>query len=185
ALETSFDSTDHALTVKRDGRQVARGQLSTAIGRNLIEQFFAAYLKDSLRGAPKVVSVEGHSFSDVAVPCVHIINLESVRALERIVGQEIDPLRFRANLHIDGVPPWSEFDWIDKTIAVGDAGVTCKVLDRTVRCAATNVDPKSGRRDLAIPNELMRAFGHSDFGIYATIETAGTLMPGQAVRFAD
>jgi uncharacterized protein len=36
-----------------------------------------------------------------------------------------------------------------------------KVVKRIVRCAATNVDPLTGVRDLNIPKALMRALGHS------------------------
>ncbi|MEO0672184.1 MAG: MOSC domain-containing protein [Pseudomonadota bacterium] len=180
ALETSFAPEDHTLTIKRSGKQVARGQLSTPIGRAMIEQFFAGYLEGELRGAPKVVSVEGHSFSDVPVPCVHIINLESLRALEHVVGRTLDPLRFRANIHIDGAPAWAEFDWIGKTLEVGD-GVRLTVLDRTVRCAAVNVDPSSGDRDLSIPSVLQRTFGHEDFGIYAEVTSPGRLTEGDAL----
>jgi uncharacterized protein YcbX len=34
----------------------------------------------------------------------------------------IDPLRFRANLYIDGARPWEEFDWIGADISIGDTG---------------------------------------------------------------
>ena len=43
ALETEFDADEQTLTIRRDGRQVARGALGTRIGRQMIEQFFAAY----------------------------------------------------------------------------------------------------------------------------------------------
>src|SRR5262245_19340935 len=96
-LETRFDDTTDTLTIFRNGKQVARGQLSTPIGRQLIEQFIAAYMKSELRGAPKIVHAAGHSFSDMPVKCVHVVNLASVRELERVSGRPVDPLRFRAN----------------------------------------------------------------------------------------
>ena len=98
---------------------MARGQLSTPIGRQLIEQFIAAYMAKELRGAPKIVRAPGHSFSDVAAKCVHIVNLASVRELERVIGRPVDPLRFRANLYLEGLPPWAEFKWLDKEIGIG------------------------------------------------------------------
>ena len=85
----------------------------------------------------------GHSFSDVAAKCVHIVNLASVREVERIVGRPVDPLRFRANLYLDGAEPWSEFAWLDKEIGVGHARLA--VFARTQRCEATNVDPPQAR----------------------------------------
>ena len=101
-LQTRFDDATETLTVLRDGKQVARGDLRTPIGRKMIEQFLAAYMQDDLRGAPRVVFAPGHSFSDVAAKCLHVINLASLRELERVVGRELNPLRFRPNVVIDG-----------------------------------------------------------------------------------
>lgn len=176
ALQTEFDADTHALSIRRDRQQVARGQLSSAIGRATIEQFLAAFLAGTLRGAPKIVFADGHSFSDVALKCVHIVNLATVREISRVLGQNIHPMRFRANLYVDGVPPWAEFDWIDKRLAFG--GANLKVIDRTVRCAATDVNPETAKRDMALPRALMRHFGHDDFGVYATIRQGGELAEG-------
>ena len=55
------------------------------------------------------------------------------------------------------------------------------VVERTARCAATNVDPKTGQRDMDIPAALKREYGHVDFGVYALIETAGTFAQGDPV----
>ena len=182
SLETTFDEDDTTLTIKRDGRQVARGNLSTQIGRQMIEQFMAAYMKASLRGAPKIVAAEGHSFSDVAAKCVHIVNLASVRELERVAGRPIDPLRFRPNVVIDGVEPWGEFGWIDKPISIG--GARLEGFDRTQRCAATNVNPETAERDLSLPAILERTWGHSDFGIYAKVVGDGTIAVDNEVTVA-
>lgn len=182
-LRTVFDESSETLTILRDGKQVAKGNLSTAIGRKMIEQFVAAYMKTALRGAPKIISASGHSFSDVSAKCLHIVNLASVRDLERIVGRPIDPLRFRANLYVDGVPAWDELSWEGRTIAIGAARL--KVFARTQRCDATNVDPETGQRDMALPANLMRAFNHSDFGIYARVTAAGTINQGDEILMVD
>jgi uncharacterized protein YcbX len=179
ALQTKFDDATGTLTVMRDGKQVARGQLSTPLGRQLIEQFFAAYMKSELRGAPKIVHAEGHSFSDVSAKCLHIVNLASLRELAKTVGRPVDQLRFRANVYIDGLEPWSEFSWEQKQIGLGP--VRLNVFARTQRCEATNVDPSTGARDMAVPAQLTRAWGHQDFGIYAKVATGGDLAVGDAV----
>jgi len=181
-LKTRFEDLTETLTVTRDGKQVARGQLNSPLGRRLIEQFIAAYMKGELRGPPKIVSATGHSFSDVAAKCLHIVNLASVRELERSLGRRVDPLRFRANLYLDGVAPWAESDWINREIAVGP--VRLFAFARTSRCAATNVDPVSGARDMAIPAHLQRTWGHSDFGIYARVIAGGELAAGAAITAA-
>jgi uncharacterized protein YcbX len=178
-LRSTFDDTTHTLTIARGGKPVVSGQLATALGRQLVEQFLAAYMKAELRGAPKIVSAPGHSFSDVSAKCVHIVNLASVRELERTVGRPVDPLRFRANVYIEGVAPWAELDWLGKEIGIGPARLA--VFARTGRCEATNVDPATGARDMAIPAALQRIWGHTDFGIYAKVIAGGVLATGAHV----
>ena len=75
-----------------------------------------------IKGPPKILTGPGHSFSDVARKVVSIINLASVRAIENMVGAPVHPLRFRANLYVEGWPAWHEFDLLDRTLAIGDAG---------------------------------------------------------------
>lgn len=175
-LESRFDDTSQQLALFRSGRQVASGQLTTPSGRQIIEQFIAAYMASTVRGRPKIVGGPGHYIAEGGIPCVHIINLATLREVERVTGRTIDPIRFRPNIVIDGPAPWSELTWIDKDISVGP--VRLKVVERTSRCAATNVAPKTGARDMDIPAALRREFGHVDFGVYATVETGGSLAVG-------
>ncbi len=51
----------------------------------------------------------------------------------------VHPLRFRANLYVEGWPAWHEFDLVDGMLAIGETRL--KVVKRIVRCAAVNVDP--------------------------------------------
>ena len=120
---------------------IASGDLRTADGRAAIERFFADFCADELRGPPKVLHADGHSFSDVARKVVSIINLASVAAVADMVGAPVDPLRFRGNLYVEGWPAWSELDLVGRELTIGrDARL--KVVKRIVRCAATNVDPE-------------------------------------------
>jgi uncharacterized protein YcbX len=178
-LRSTFDDATQTLTISRGGKPVVSGRLDTPLGRQLIEQFIAAYMKAELRGAPKIVCALGHSFSDMAAKCVHIVNLASVRELERTVGRKVDPLRFRANVYVDGLRPWAELDWTDKEIGIGPVGL--QVFARTQRCDATNVDPLTAARDMAIPATLLRTWGHQDFGIYAKVVMGGEVSPGAQV----
>lgn len=180
-LQTRFDDESETLTVLRAGKQVARGDLRTPIGRKMIEQFFAAYMQEELRGAPHIVSAPGHSFSDVATKCLHIVSLASLRELERAAGRTLSPLRFRPNVVIDGGEPWAEFEWKGKPLTIG--GVKLEFIKRTERCAATDVDPDTGKRDMAIPAALKRAFGHTDFGVYARVLSDGEIALGDTVEF--
>ncbi len=175
-LQTRYDDETETLTIERDGKRLAAGALSTKLGRQLIEQFVAAYMKEDLRGPPRIVEAPGHSFSDVAAKCIHVVNLASLRELERTLGRSIDPLRFRPNVILDGLEPWAEFSWLDKEIDLGS--LKAAVFARTTRCEATNVDPRTGSRDMGLPSLLQRTWGHSDFGIYAKVTAGGTLCVG-------
>ena len=110
-LDASFDADSGLLTIRRDGKRVSRGNITEAMGRMLIGQFLASFLAGATRGAPKIVEAPGHMFSDVPQKCLSIVNLASVRDLERVVRQPVDPLRFRANVLIEGLPAWQELEW--------------------------------------------------------------------------
>jgi uncharacterized protein YcbX len=179
ALHSHFDDASNILTIRRDGAVVAEGNLETAEGRAAIERFFADSYAGSIKGPPKILSSEGHSFSDVARKVVSIINLGSLQAIENIVGQPVHPLRFRANLYVSGWPAWHEFDLLDQTLAIGD--IRLKVVKRIVRCAAVNVDPETAARDLSIPRALAQRLGHSDCGVYAEVIEGGTIAVGDAI----
>jgi uncharacterized protein YcbX len=176
-LKTRFDARSRTLVIALEGREAARGDLSTAQGRSAIEGFFAGFCPDELRGPPKLLHAPGFSFSDVARKVVSIINLASVAALEQLMGAAVDPLRFRGNLYVTGWPAWRELDLVGEEIAIG-SDARLKIVKRIVRCAATNVDPGTGIRDLAIPEALQRAYGHADCGIYAEVVTAGEIAVG-------
>ena len=180
-LRTRFDDSSHTLAIEVQGREVARGDLRTPAGRAVIERFFAVFCADELRGAPKVLQAPGFSFSDVARKVVSIINLASVAAVANAVDRPVHPLRFRANVYVTGWPAWHEFDLLGQEIAIGE-NARIKVVKRIVRCAATNVDPDTGARDLTVPETLLRSFGHADCGVYAEVIETGTIAAGNELR---
>jgi uncharacterized protein YcbX len=178
-LQTRFHDASHVLTISRDGAMAVQGNLETAEGRTAIERFFATKFAGEIKGPPKVLTGDGHSFSDVARKVVSIINLGSVSAIENLVDQPVHPLRFRANLYVRGWPAWHEFGLLDQTLSIG--GVRLKVVKRIKRCAAINVDPDTAARDLNIPQALMRRLGHADCGVYAEVTTGGAIAAGDAI----
>jgi uncharacterized protein YcbX len=176
-LRSRFDDASHTLVIESEGRKAVRGHLRTPAGRAAIEEFFADFCAPDLRGPPRVLHAPGFSFSDVARKVISIINLDSIPALEIGLRAPVDPLRFRANLYVSGWPAWHEFDLIGRQIAIGET-TRLKVVKRIIRCAATEVDPATGIRDLAIPQTLIGAFGHHDFGVYAQVMAAGEIALG-------
>lgn len=179
-LRARFDAATHVLAIELEGASVARGDLRTPEGRAGIERFFAEFCADELRGPPRLLQAAGHSFSNVAPKVVSIINLASVAAIEDAVGAPVDPLRFRGNLYVAGWPAWHEFSLLDREIGIGSAA-RAKIVKRTERCAATEVDPRTAARDLPIPRTLVQTFGHADCGVYAEVTAGGEIAVRDAV----
>ncbi|MEW6255909.1 MAG: MOSC domain-containing protein [Pseudomonadota bacterium] len=184
ALKTRFDPETTLFTLALDGAEVARGQLSTAEGRAAIEAYLSTYMGKEQRGPLKVLEApQGHRFTDsLRSGFVSLLNLASVRDLESSMGAALDPLRFRMNLHLDGLARGAELELAGKEITIGP--VRLKVLKRTERCAATNVDPETGVRDVNVVKGLHQAYGHTDCGIYAKVVQGGRIAPGDAVQIA-
>jgi uncharacterized protein YcbX len=182
ALDTRYEDDTSTLVIRHEDTEAVRGDLKTPEGRAAIEAFFQRYVRYELRGAPRVLEAPASfRFVDTTEGYVSLINLASCRALSDMLGVPVDPLRFRANLYLEGLEAWEEFELVGHTIQLGNH-VRLKVSDRIVRCAATNVDPVTAKRDLDIPGTLMRNFGHMQCGIFAEILEGGLIAEGDQVR---
>jgi uncharacterized protein YcbX len=188
-VQSIFDEATHTLSIQMNGAETVRGDLRTAEGRAAIESFFAKFCAADLRGPPKLLTAPGHSFadmspdhsfSDIAQKVVSIINLASVADVENAADAPVHPLRFRGNVYVAGWPAWREFGLIGREISIGSQA-RLKIVRRIRRCAATDVDPDTGMRNLTIPQTLMRAFGHTDCGVYARVIGPGEIAVGDAL----
>jgi len=174
-VRTSLDVDTLRLTAIQNGRQVAAGNLADDGDRAALEKFFWQLLPN-LPSPPMLVRSRAGHFMDKPDNVISLINLATVRSLEEQWGHAIDPLRFRANIYIDGARPWEEFDWIGDDVRIG--GTAFSVDRKNGRCGATNVDPATGLRDLDIPGSLRRAFGHKDLGVYLIARGSGRIAVG-------
>lgn len=182
ALRTRYDDAAGVLTIEHEGREAVRADLATKDGRLAVEAFFRRLMPAELRGPPKVLTApDGFRFTDSRRGFVSIINLASVAALETLVGRPVDPLRFRANLYVTGWPAWREFDLVEREIAIGP-NARLKISKRISRCAAINVDPATGMRDLAVLDTLERSCGHADCGIYGEVIASGDIATGDNIN---
>jgi uncharacterized protein YcbX len=175
-FQTRFDDVSGVFRIFRDGVLQVEGSLKTEDGPVTIERWIAENFRNELRGPPKILSADGHSFSDTPAKVVHVVNLASVRKLRERLGREVNPLRFRPNIVIDGASAFEELEWQPKEIRLPN--VAFRFVERTGRCAATNVDPTTGARDMQIPRTLEATYGHKDFGIYLTAMSSGSIAVG-------
>jgi uncharacterized protein YcbX len=179
ALASFFDHTSDTLVLARGRDLAVKACLAIPEARGHLERFFE-HLMDDGEGRPKIVDAPGHMFSDAHDKFVSVVNLNSLRDFCLKTGREIEPLRFRANLYVDGWAAWRELDLIGRDITVGDVRMTC---ERPIeRCAATNVNPLTARRDMNIPKDLMTHYGRNVMGVYAHVKSGGTITLGDAAQ---
>lgn len=182
-VRTAYDAASGVLSAKAQGRPDFAGDLRSAEGRAGFEAWLAAVLGEEASGPLRVIEGPGaHRFMDSKSGFVSIVNLASVRDLGQKIGRELDPLRFRANLYVEGWPAWAENDWTGRTLSVG--GATAEVLKPIVRCAATHVDPDTGERDADLVKALFDHYGHMVCGIYLTVTAGGAVGEGDEVALA-
>jgi GntR family transcriptional regulator/MocR family aminotransferase len=174
-VNTWVDVETLRFTAMQGNRQVATANLADESNRGELEKFFWQLLP-TLPAPPALVRSHAGHFMDKPDNVVSLINLATVRSLEERWGFEIDPLRFRANIYIDGARPWEEFDWVGHEIRIGEVVFT--VDRKNGRCGATNVNPITGRRDLDIPGSLRATFGHKNLGIYLIARERGCIALG-------
>src|SRR5262249_4690629 len=147
--------------------------------------WFAAMFGLGAERRPMLAAAAPHRFTDVSVRseqlmnAVSLINLSSVADFSQRVGKPIDPLRFRANLYFEGWPPFCELELMNEELSVG--ATRLRILRRTTRCAATEVSPSTGERDIAVPRLLKECYGHVDMGVYAEVLAGGVVEPGMRV----
>jgi uncharacterized protein YcbX len=125
------------------------------------------------RALPTRIVAAGRGMTDSDFPSVSVLSEASLRALSGQMGKPLSPHRFRGNLWIDGAEPFAEFDWIGRSIRIGEA--VLQIKERITRCLATTVDPNSGLRDTDMLGGLEQGFGHQDFGVYAVVTKGGRI----------
>lgn len=180
AARTRYDAATGGLHVTAPDAPEFVGNLTEAAGRQAFARWLTDLLGDDVRGELRVLEAPGAwRFTDHPLGQVSLVNMASVRDLSQKMGVELDPLRFRANVYVEGWPAWAENQWTDKRLMLGWA--QARVFKPIVRCAAIHVDPTTAERDLDVTKALFDNYGHLNCGIYVRITAPGALGLGDAV----
>ena len=161
--------------------------ITTEEGGKKASEFLQSYLALPQHELPQLFEAYPHRFTDVSVVstammnAVSLINLDSVQAFSKATGLEVDPRRFRGNIYFSGLAPFSELEMVERQIAIGT--VRLKIVSRTQRCPATEVDQITGERDINVPALLQQNYHHKDMGVYAEVLEGGIIAPGDTVEF--
>ncbi|MGC2942003.1 MULTISPECIES: MOSC domain-containing protein [unclassified Brevibacterium] len=108
-----------------------------------------------------------------------IADTEEGRAALGTENDELDPLRFRGNVLVDGLAPFEEFALIGQVIRLG--GVRLAIRSTIERCPATTVNPTTTAVDVNVPRLLNSACGHLHCGIYGQILESGDITLGDEI----
>lgn len=157
-------------------------RLDTDKGRTSLENFLQAFLGEDAPFKLRVLeSPPGYRFMDHPQGYISVINLASIRAVETAIGQPVDPLRFRANVYVDGLKPWAEDEWVaGASVRLG--GAQLSVFKPIVRCVATHVNLDAGERDIDMVEMLRQNFGRDTLGTYCSITQSGAVKLGDVLN---
>ena len=181
-VRTAYDEATGVFRVSAAGHPDIAADLTDAAGRAAFEAWLTDFLGEEAAGALKVVQAPGHRFMDHPLGHVSVINLASVRDLAEKIGRPVDPLRFRANVYVEGWPAWSELDYEPgHALALGAARAT--LFKPIVRCVATHVDPATGERDMDVVKALFDHYGHLLCGVYVHVTEGGDVAEGDGAEW--
>ncbi|HJM88582.1 MAG TPA: MOSC domain-containing protein [Dehalococcoidia bacterium] len=189
-IGASLDAGGTRLEVTLSGKRLVeaaldeagRGQIAAAVG-----EYIATLPENPLRDHPERAPLQ--LVGDTAAPAladhtsrhISVIGRASIEALAMAMDAEVDERRFRGNVLVEGIDAWDEFNWVGRTLRIGD--MEFEVAQPIVRCLATHANPESGDRDLAVMNTLTSVFGHEQplMGVLAVPAAGGEIAVGDAV----
>jgi uncharacterized protein YcbX len=176
---TRYDEASGVLHAAAEGYGEISVDLRGEAGRMRFAAWLAPIIGEEARGGLNVLQApDTWRFMDHPLGAVSILNLASLRELGERMGMELDPLRFRANVYVEGWPAWVENDWVGRELMVGWA--KAKVYKPIVRCAATHVNPVTAERDADVVKALFDHYGHMLCGIYLHVTASGRVGLGDA-----
>ena len=132
-------------------------------------------------GRVQLMQLKHGIFDDATVS---VIDVATVRAVEREAGRPLDVLRFRPNIVIEGNTdePFAEDQWVGKTLRFGtdDEGPAVSITMRDLRCVMINLDPATAESDTSVMKAALR-LNTNHAGVYATVINLGELRIDQKV----
>ncbi len=138
---------------------------------------------------PVAMATEKTSFVDLAA--IHLVTTASLATLAALAPDSaVDLRRFRPNIVVDtgDVSGFVETAWVGQRVALGTE-VVLRITDNATRCVMTTLAQGELPRDEGVLQTLARenqqefgGLGRSAcLGVYAEVETGGTLRPGDTV----
>lgn len=171
-----------AITLRAPDGERTRFRTDDADSLSAASAFLAARLR-ARGGHPRRLVVADQGMFDSRASGVSLINPATVEVLGRAAGVDLDPLRFRGNVHLSGLAPGAEFGLIGRVVRLGSTRLLIRASIE--RCPATRVNPRTAEDDVNVPRLLAGVFGHLHCGVYGIVLEAGTVGVGDALVVED
>ena len=192
-MQTRYDEIAETFET-HDARGTRAFDLASPAGQHALARHIETVLTDheddydpvlqplTLLRAPSYEEAQSHfRFTDSGKGFVSFLNLNSLRDVGKRIGVDLNPLRLRANIWLEGLDAWEDHRWVGKYIRIGADGPELEVLKPIVRCVATHVNPDTAERDVDLCAALWEHYGHRDCGIYARVVKGGEVRPGDTI----
>ncbi len=111
---------------------------------------------------------------------ISLININSIKDLEKKINKKLEIQRFRGNFYVDGIKAFEERNWINKVIKINN--IPFKVQSHIPRCIAINLKPKTDDNSLNLLQSLKKNLNHFDMGIYLTALEDGIINEGDQIE---
>ncbi|MFN2590737.1 MAG: MOSC domain-containing protein [Actinomycetota bacterium] len=177
-------------TVEGDGASVERPVQTDFWGRTGTGRVVAGPFSEALSeyvGRPVIlVRADAPGMASDSAP-VSVYSTASAEEVDRRAGRDDphDRRRWRMLVEVDGCAPHEEDRWIGCRVRLGDAVI--RVRKPVGRCVITTQDPETGVPDFDTLRTIqsyrgLRGGRSIDFGVYAEVESPGSVAVGDPVR---
>ncbi len=190
-LNVRFDERTQRLKIVFENQTLVDELIDDA-GRQRAVDAITTYVlsleENPLKGDPKHLPLklvgDGATprYQDNEAGQVTLHSRESLASVGAALGDaNLNELRFRHNIVIDGVAAWEEQSWAGGNLRVGN--VVFETVVPKVRCLATHANPLTGERDLQVMQILVKAFAQSrpTFGVGMLSAVGGEIQIGDTV----
>lgn len=161
------------LAIKEKGGDEARGKPSVTEERRTIEEFMRDRLENN---DVTLLDCEERPAWDYDGTALTALFLASTGDLSRQVGAPLQAERFRANIVISGGESQDEMS--RREVRINQARL--QILEGVQRCAATQVNPQSGERDINVPAALFKFYRENIMGVKCAVLSGGRIVKGDA-----
>jgi uncharacterized protein len=190
-LNVRFDERAQRLTIYAGDRMLADHSLDEPGRQRMVDaitEYVLSLDENPLKGQPERLPLklvgDGATprYQDNEAGQVTLHSRESLASAGVALGDaNLNELRFRHNIVIDGVAAWHEQSWVGGKLRVGS--VAFETVVPKVRCLATHANPVTGERDLQVMQTLLKAFAQKapTFGVGMLSVAGGGIRVGDSV----